>query len=681
VKILEKYKSKKKKVSKKDDDAKWVNFINNNVIEHPIKRDYHPRMAIAKNFYKGEQYRALDEETGIISDVKVNRETRSKANIIKVFIKVWAAKMLAGNPIPQFSAHEGNTEDFDNDVARVCQDLCSVITKKEKFRRKNSTDVKNAGKLGFAVTKVYFDSSAGKSVNEILGEEDTILTGEVKRDSVNPFHFFMDTTATSDENMRWACHRYPVPITVAEDAFDKPRGTFSADDKTEEREDIKNATTVNNDYAVDESGENNDIVYVNDLYFRSDSEYKNGKHVIIINQEVLVNEDNPQGSELPFIMLKINAEDDEIMSTSYAYDLISQQRDYNKMNSIIMENAEWAGFNKTYENRNNNYNDAVSDAIGIREGDTDAPPVSMQAKPLPDYLVSGPVRIHDTMKTVMNLQNVDFSQIPTRGTNSSGKVIDELKESSRVAFADDIGAIKDFLEKIYFKVLRLYQKHLTVDELCKIIGKNKKDQIKKFMKVDFSPTSFDVTIRIAEGFAQSPSTKFDQIMQLYSAGVFDSPHRDIIMRSIDNNGNVAAITESYLNDERKAKYNLDLVLKGKGEDVSVSQYDNHDTHKKVFIDFIKSPEWHDTDIDIKQVLDRYIANMDIAKMANVQKQMQMQMMQQQMMQGGMGGGMPQQQPAMPTAAGIQQTEDNRHLGGVFAGEMEQTPYLENTAMT
>ena len=685
-KMTDKLLKMSKKSKQTNDDAKWVTWVDNNIKEHPIRREHHPKMAIAKNFYKGEQYKMLDEETGVIHDVKVNRETRSKANFTKIFLRVWSSKMLAGNPIPQFAAHEGNTEDFDNDVAGVAQDLCTVISKKENFRKKNMIDVKNAGVVGFGVSKTYFDKTGGESIAELYGVEDDLKTGVVRRESINPFHFYLDPTATSMDNARWACHRYPIPVTTAEEAFDKPKGYFKADDKTEDRTDIRDTTIVDHSYSDDEGGDDNEIVFIHDIYVRSNRDYKEGKHVVVVSNETVVNEPNPEGRDLPFDLLKINADEDEFAGTSYAYDLMGPQRDYNKANSTIMENAEWTGFHKLYQNRRNNYSEITNDAVGIIEGDSDIPPSYLQAKPLPDYLVKNPDRIFEIAQTIMNLHNVDFSQIPTRGTNSSGKVIDELKESSRVAFAEDIGNIKEYIQSYNLRVLKLCQKYFTIDEIAKIIGENKRDRIKKFMKVKFTPTSFDMAIRIAEGFAQSPSTKFEQGMQMFRDGVFDSHHVDKIMKLLDNNGNLDALTENYLADERKAKHNLELVKTGKTpEKVSVSQYDNHETHKKVFIDFIKSPEWYDLDDDKKLALDNYISTMDVHQLANLQREAKKQMVQQQMMQASqqnqnnpamLGNG----NPVSPTAADAQQTEENRHKGGVFANELERTPYLQNNAV-
>lgn len=692
-------KEKKDKLAKEEEDSFWVGFVDTNVINHPIRRNYHRKMELADNFYKGEQYKAIDPESGAVMDVRVNRETRSISNQIKVFINVYTAKMLAGNPIPQFSAHSGNTEDFDNDVSHVCQDLCTVLNKKENFSRKNSADVKNAAILGFAVTKVYFDDEAGKNLSELYELDDVtatsddekdskekkdkkapVFTGAVKRDYIDPLHFFPDQLATSDGNMRYATHRFPLPIDVAEEILDLPEGTLKADDKYEDTRYKKETTIVNDDYDTDESGEGTEIVYINDVYYRACRKYPKGKRVVVANGKVYINDDNPQGKELPFITLKLNAREDEFVGNSYAFDLIKPQRDLNKMNSMIMENAENMGFNKVYMNKHNNYGKWTSDANGIIEGESDIPPAILQAKPIPEYIFTGPDRIRISMQNQMNLQNVDFSQIPVRGTNSSGKVIGELKESSRVAFSDDIRDIKFYIEKINLKAVKLYQKHFDEDELVEIIGESKRDMIKKFKETTFNPTSFDTTIRIAEGFSQGPAEKFAQIMELVTSGVLDGPHRDLVLRSIDNNGNIDAITEDFLADEKKAKTNRDFVIAGENEEALVSQYDNHATHIDIFQKFIRSSEWAPLKVEIKQALDQYITIQKMHQLANAERDaafaMAMQMKQQQ---GQMQGQGQQIQPAqIPGAQQRQQTIEAGQRGGNFAPpDFNRTPIMQN----
>ena len=57
---------KESKRAKKKDDDRWVKWVDTNIVEHPMTTEYHPQMGLAKNFYKGEQFKAIDPRTGEI---------------------------------------------------------------------------------------------------------------------------------------------------------------------------------------------------------------------------------------------------------------------------------------------------------------------------------------------------------------------------------------------------------------------------------------------------------------------------------------------------------------------------------------------------------------------------------------------------------------------------------------
>ena len=67
-------KKKKKHQEDQEKDSYWVSFVNDNIIEHPIIRNFHPKMALAENFYKGDQYKVIELFLGLRYVVrKMNR--------------------------------------------------------------------------------------------------------------------------------------------------------------------------------------------------------------------------------------------------------------------------------------------------------------------------------------------------------------------------------------------------------------------------------------------------------------------------------------------------------------------------------------------------------------------------------------------------------------------------------
>ena len=651
--------------------AELLSLIDDMINNHPAEKNKFMKMALCKNIYKGEQYKTIDESDLSIISVKDTGETRCKYNIIKPLINSWASKMLAEDPVPIAKPHEGNTESVDIDVAKICTSILSSRWATARMRKKLGGTIKWGGKVGIGIFKQFYNPKGGDkyTVNkeeakklgisvEELEELNDLYTGTCEIEVVDPEDFFPDPAMQPEwKDHRMVVHRFKKPVTEAEDAFGKPRGTFKADDKTE-KEKYRSETTESADQVgISDGPEEGEILYVKELWMKADAKYKEGKHVIVINDEIIVNDPNPNPDRLPFFVFPINREEDEFYGQGHVWPLHPIQRDFSKAWSLIYDNLEWTAINKILEPvganiRANAFNQLAGEKVKYAG---DKPPIYLRGEGLPEHLYDTPNRVFSVGQIILALPDVDLGNLPERGSQMSGKSIQELKESSAQAHSEDKNAIKECVKDVCLDYLMTVQEKYSVEKIAEIVGKNRMEEINKFKEADINDESLDIDIALAQGFGTSQSVKMQQILDLVDRQIF-SPIE--ARRGLQNFGNIDMIIDESELDKNKAERNLKKIVSGQvfANSGLISAYDNYEIHMQVFKNFTKKPEWEDLSQETKMEIDGYIEQAQNLMIQNAQK---MAMAQQPPPQGGMAGGA--QQPQGRTAMQQMQAEDNLHM--------------------
>ena len=349
-----------KKSKSEIEQAELRELINDMVDNHPMEKYKFVKMALCKNIYKGEQYKTIDESDLSIISVEDTGETRCKYNIVKPLLNSWASKMLDGDPVPVAKPHEGNTESVDIDVAKICTSILHSRWATARMRKKLGGAVRWGGKTGLGIFKQLYNKDGGyeievdKEAAEDLGltEEEYagMYSGSCELELVDPEDFFPDPVMQPEWlDHRMVVHRFKMPLTQAEDTFDLPRGTLQADDKIEKEKYRQETTESADSVNLTSDTKESDIVFVKELWMKADSKYEEGKHVILINDKLVVDDPNPNPDRLPFFLFPINREEDEFVGQGYVWPLHPIQRDYSKAWSLIYDNLEWTMINKVLE--------------------------------------------------------------------------------------------------------------------------------------------------------------------------------------------------------------------------------------------------------------------------------------------------------------------------------------------
>lgn len=579
---------------------KLVKWVEDKIGDHPADRYKFGIMAQEYAWYRGDQFRVWDQSLGILRDVNIARECRCIYNVCRPIVNMFGAKMLKGDPQPRFQPYPDNTEMTDRSLSSVGNAMSqywwkTAIEAPLKLRQQ----VQWGAITGIGIGKIYYDKTKRS------GE----YTGEIEFDTVNPFHFFPNPDARCDDELRWVIHRFPMEKSSVEDQFGIERGSLLADEKRT----VEDKRIVGGRF-VDEyiSSSDEETVFVHDIWIKKNKEYPKGMHAIVAGGKMLLQEDNPEPETLPFFTFRVKPLPDELYGAGVLRDILTLQRDMNRIESLIQANASFMGNVKWMVSRNAEVlkTSLNNEEFGVVEFDGPIEPKQSQASPLPAHITN---RWWDTLRKIQyitGLQDAGSGMIPYRGSQTSPGVIKELKLSEEMIFAQDVAELSDYIRRVMRRYFQLAHTYYSTPRKISIIGENKKPEIIWFDAQKFvNPPDFDVNV--GSGFSQSREAKMDQMIQFAQTGIFDKipgiDWRSIGEELLEYSG-LNKIHEDTYRDEYQARNNLMMILCG--NDVSVSPYANLQVHKKVFIDYIKQPDYDDLLDEQKAAIDQYIQKIE-----------------------------------------------------------------------
>jgi hypothetical protein len=556
-------------------------------------------------FDRGDQYKILNETTGMIEDVYTTRETRCLYNIIKTFNDAYAAKMWKGNPIPTTTPFSTNTEDYDEDVNVATNAGVEYWWKTSANGSVKGYDTIRTGAVGgIAYAKVYYDKN----------KKSGMYTGEVVWEKLNPLHCHPNADATCDEEFREFNHRYPLEKSVAEERWSeqmkklgiKELQTSSKNDAHPEETDAskKLDDTVNAEVKY--------TVIVNDIWIKKCKKYPNGKHVVVIGQDTLVDEDNPEPDMLPFFANAVNPIDGHLVGTGVTYPIIPIQRDMNKLNSIISENSDYMGHLMWLVKEGSITNPSgIGDLAGqYLEYSGDKEPTQSRANPLPVHITGRFWELMEMAKFITKIQALDLGTIPKGGSQMSNQTTGRLTESEEVMFAPEVERWKNFFSKIINRQLYLSKEYYAEDRIVKIVGENKRPEAIIF-KHEQLDDNYNVDTKLGQGFARSDEAQVAAITNLMQTPAWEASGIDpkIVMSELLKKNGLTKIKEDTFKDERQAKRFLRFIVENPGKDYPINRYVDPMAHIRVFTDYTKQPEFDIADPLIRGAIEKYIDRM------------------------------------------------------------------------
>jgi hypothetical protein len=588
----------------KEDNKKtdWVEWVKERIGggKSPQKANLvFGKIAWCNAFDRGDQYKILDEVTGQVVDVSIDRDTRCVYNICKTFNDAYAAKMWKGNPIPMTTPFSTNTEDYDEDVNVATNADIEYWWKTSANGSVKGYDTIRTGAVGgIAYAKVYYDKNKKSGMYE----------GEVVWERLNPLHCYPNADATCDEEFREFIHRYPLEKSVAEERWAEQMKKLGIKEFQSESKNDANPETADASKKLDDSAnaEVKHTVIVNDVWIKKSNKYPGGKHVVVIGPDTPVEEDNPEPDTLPFFANAVNPIDGHLVGTGITYPIIPIQRDMNKSSSVVMENVDWMGHLKwLYKEGSLEHDGVLDDFVEKVPYSGDTPPHQSVVNPLPVHITGRFWDLLEVAKFITKIQALDLGTIPKGGSQMSNQTTGRLTESEEVMFSPEVQRWTSFFSKIVNRKLYLSKKYYAEDRIVRIVGENKRPEAVVF-KHEKLEDNYNVDIHLGAGFEMSDASQVTAITNIMQTPAFQQAGIDprLIIRELLKKSRLTKIEEDTFKDERQAKRYLAVILVG-GKP-TVSKYINPMAHLKVVGDYIKQPMYDVLDLKIKAEVDKYM---------------------------------------------------------------------------
>ena len=561
------------------------------------------RIAWCQAFDRGDQYKILNETTGVVEDVYMTRETKCIYNICKAFNDAYTAKMLKGDPIPTASPYSTNTEEFDEDLSVATNGAIEYWWKNQSCSLKLYKAIRTAAVGGIGVVKIVYDKN----------KKSGIYDGETIWESVNPLHFYPNVDATCDEEFREIIHRFPKNKDLAQEEFAEQMKKLGITELEPQSRNDAHPEIADASKKIDafQSAEQKDTIIESDIWIKKCKKYPNGKHVIVIGDHTLVEEDNPEPDKLPFFTYVVNPLDNDMYGLGVTYPIIPIQRDMNKNRSIITENAETMGHLKWLVKEGSVANPSAFDDMSgeVVEYTGEVAPHQSTANPIPVHINGAFWDLLSIAKFITKLQDIGtWSSIPRGGSQMANGTTQEIKNSEDVLFAPDIARAVEFVQKIVRRYLFLAKKYYKEERIITIIGENKRPEAISFFAEKLKD-DYNVDIKVGGGFARSDDAQVQAITNLMQTPAYAAAGIDprLVMEEMFKKMGLTKLKEDTFKDERQAKRYLDHILSG--QNAPISKYVNPNAHIKVFTDFIKQPQYDVLPLETRVGIDRYLDQM------------------------------------------------------------------------
>lgn len=598
--------------------------------DHPVTKTHHLEMLYQYAMYLGHQYLLPNYEDNELIETIVDREARCCYNFSAGFCDTFDAKMLKDRPIPQ--AYPSGFEPEDISSARFASAAIEQWWGRNDISDLLFEAVGWASKCGTGVIKQYWDGPSrkdkqgedeedkkedGKELKTKVGKY--LISGDKPRDDrgdckvevIAPWNFFPDHRGTTIKNCRHAFHVYPMPIVEIQRIYgDKADGV-----KAESIEDYRSLLSSYTEGAVDSEDSYTgvfaeEVTLVREYWERGvpghDAGFGVGKGRFIVRAGgvTLYEGPNPYGKRLPFILFTVGKPSDSIWGRGIMEKIAGMQHDYNRINSLTMENIDWTAICKFVVPRGTNIEDnAINKLSGeVIEFDAESgqAPHQMQIASMPAYVSQFKQEILQSAMDVVGLHEVSFAQLPKRGSEISGRALNTLVEAESARFAREIMCSASSIKEMAIFFMELLKENFTDDQLREVLGKNRETEMEDFMKSSLRGNT-DIFVEVGSGFGLSPSNRIDQLMMLYDRKAIDAP----TLLRLSEFGTSGKLYYDATLDENKAHRHLQHIIKT-GNAPNISRYDNHQAIIKIFKDFIRSPEYDKLDEDIQDAIEAYV---------------------------------------------------------------------------
>jgi len=598
-------------ILKKEEELKFIDFIEKQVKEHPVVKEHHVRWKELIEWENGDQFSEWNETTHKMSPVKLTKRVkRVVVNLMKPLTEAIEGKinftsMLAGMP---------NSSDM-NDIAasKIATNLLGhndYVNNNENLNEEIKYDLIRTGN---AWRKWTWDKEAVAYTKKEEKDGDTLTTkpSQIKGDVVgvvpSVFNIRPDPTAKNRDEMRWLIEIAEVTEQSILDNFDIKKEELDAATGESKSPDDKYAGM----YEKTDEKDKDELTHIVKYYWeKSSKKYPEGRHIICVGRLILWKGANPCLGEIPYFHYGYKRYGNSLWHTGPLHHVQPIQREYNRMVSIISEHIEsWKPKVLAGPGAIIKEGAYTTDNCEIVEVDfTKGEPRPMNVPELSSQVLAHRDFLANALNTVANVHEVSYSQLPEHATRAPASLYSMMLEQENLKIDPMIKRInKSLIEEGRFR-LRLMEKYYKTDRLVKIVGKANEASISYFKGADLKGNT-DVKLSVGVSIHQSKVVQQRLLLELKQQG---APIDWNKIFKLIGEGDIEQELRGDIADETKAQRENQSFIHddyGKTPDkggVSVYLHDNHELHMDYHTNLRKTEEAQGWAADKLAALDAHV---------------------------------------------------------------------------
>jgi hypothetical protein len=588
------------------------------------RQRYEPQWYLNLAYYQGNQWVGWDGN-GIFQPVVPKNRLRLVDNRIQPIVRTEVAKMTKSRP--SFVAAPRTADDSDARAAKLSEFGLEYQWSYQRLTPKQRQALLWSRITGAGFWKICWDRGKGDEFEVVLGVDGEPLLDEygapVRRDSVEgevevkklavgdihvelktPFEIYVDPLATEDglESARWVIEK-----AVRSPSYLKERYKVDIEPDADAPQGITESRTA--------STGGREGVNVYEYWSRPSPEEPRGKHVVWVKGQTLLNEDNPY-DDLPYVMFRGIPVPGRFWPDSVVSQLISPQTELNKIISSIAENAQRIGNPAILKSRQANveWTGAIGEEILFDDTMPNSVPQFLQVPEIPGYVRERIDRIETSMREISGQHEVTHGQVPTGVTAASA--INLLQEQDDTRLGPDITDMEHSITLAGRMILKLMAKYYTDERTMRIAGEDGRWDIESFRGSQLDGYQ-DVDVQPGSSMPRSKAAKQAAMQELLQLVIqYGMPLNQRDLRKFFKDYEVGGLERLFAGLGTEESYtqreNARFLA---GEQVEISEWDNHEAHIEAHSELLKSPTLERAEATTPGVKDALLGHLDLHKQA------------------------------------------------------------------
>lgn len=525
-----------------------------------------------------------------------NAPVRITSNKIASLLERNIAKLT--KELPEAAARPVSDDDNDVDSARVATRILSHEQDRLDWEAMVTRFMFWPGTLGFSYMQVSWDPDDGKLVGNTAditghqGEGESLFEGNVQLDIVPGYELYVDPSAMTMDNARWAIRTIH---TTREDAWVRWGVKLQGDSM--KRSLALEVLSLGGQESVHPSSE---YVHVHQFWMVPNKAAPQGAVITWAGNEIIERKVFPYDHHrLPFVQMNWLPGLGTREGRTFVTDLISLQTDYN---------------------------DALSREATIRRTLTPkmlAPAGSIDPERVTsrvETIIYNPVGKPPTLELPsaqwaqqfelgMNRDSADMSDRAGIGDASAGQAAGTSAAASIMALqeADDTKLsltakeLKIFIEHVGWQILMLTKQYWSEERTVRVWSEEDILAAYRYTGADISD-QVDIHVDAESALPKSKSARMQLAFELQARGFFQDP-QDFI-RFLDLPGTDFIIREADMDTKRQWRETSQML---NGEDPVVQPWDDHLLHLKALNNFRKTTDYDHLPPEMKGRIDGHAA--------------------------------------------------------------------------